>query len=139
MQIHRILVAATATALASASALAADLTVYGVVNTGLSYTHAETSVSESTDTFELDSGNYLGNRFGLKGEETISPDLKAGFILENGFSADTGSLSDGGRMFGREASLYLTNDTFGTLRFGRLTVMTASTGSSGLMRGSFPR
>lgn len=134
---QRILVAAIAAAFASAGTLAADVTIYGVVNTGLSFIHADSSVSESTDTFELDSGNYLGNRFGLKGEETISPDLKAGFILENGFSADTGTLSDSGRMFGREASLYLTNETFGTLRFGRMTVMTASTGSSGLMAGKF--
>lgn len=71
------------------SAFAADITTYGVINTGLSYTRADTSVSETTDTFEMDTGNYLGSRFGLKGSEEINDRLTVGFVLENGFSSDT--------------------------------------------------
>ena len=46
---------------------------------------------KSTDTVQMDSGNYLGSRFGLKGEEKITDTTSVGFILENGFSSDTGS------------------------------------------------
>ena len=119
------------------SAFAADITTYGVINTGLSYTRADTSVSETTDTFEMDAGNYLGSRFGLKGSEEINDRLTVGFVLENGFSSDTGALGDGGRLFGREASIWLRDDVLGTLRFGRLTALTGSTGTSGLMAGKF--
>ena len=119
------------------SAFAADITTYGVINTGLSYTRADASVSETTDTFEMDTGNYLGSRFGLKGSGEINDRLTVGFVLENGFSSDTGALGDGGRLFGREASIWLRDDVLGTLRFGRLTALTGSTGTSGLMAGKF--
>ena len=134
---QRILVAAIAAAFASAGTLAADVTIYGVVNTGLSFIHADSSVSESTDTFELDSGNYLGNRFGLKGEETISPDLKAGFILENGFSADDGKLGNDKRLFGRESRLFLQTD-FGTLSFGRMGTLVSDNGTYGILADLSP-
>lgn len=121
----------------SAFAETPTVTLYGIVNTGLSYTHQKTAPGKSTDTVQMDSGNYLGSRFGLKGEEKITDTTSVGFILENGFSSDTGTESDDNRIFGREASLYAKNTNFGTLRFGRLTQLTGSTGSSSIMGGKF--
>lgn len=121
----------------AAGASAADVTVYGVLNTGVTYSSVEKTPGDADRSLVMDSGNYLGSRFGLKGEEELVPGTRVGFVLENGFSGDTGALSDDGRMFGREASLWLSDETLGTVRFGRLTVMTGSTGTSGLMAGRF--
>lgn len=128
--------AAVCTLMTASATLAADITIYGIVNTGLSYTSAEKIEGKTTRSLAMDSGNYLGSRFGIKGEEDLGG-VHVGFVLENGFSSDTGTLSDGGRFFGREASLYVQSSDYGTLRFGRLTVMTGSTGTSGLMAGKF--
>lgn len=107
--------AAVCTLMTASAALAADITIYGIVNTGLSYTSAEKIEGKTTRSLAMDSGNYLGSRFGIKGEEDLGG-VHVGFVLENGFSSDTGTLSDGGRFFGREASLYVQSSDYGTLR-----------------------
>ncbi|MDO4937590.1 MAG: porin [Sutterellaceae bacterium] len=118
------------------SASAADVTVYGVIDTGFSYTHNGSKMGDATNSFTLDSGNNLGSRFGFKGEEDLGNGFKAGFVLENGFSNDTGALSDSNRLFGREAVLYVDSD-YGKLRFGRMTQLSGSTGSTSIMAGKF--
>ena len=57
-------------ALGGTSAYAAEpeVTVYGVVDTGLQYTHV---FNQSTNTVEMNTGNYAGSRWGLKGSEKI--------------------------------------------------------------------
>lgn len=117
------------------SAFAADVTVYGIVDLGLNYVHNDDGVNDATDKFTMNSGTNSGSRFGLKGEEDLGNGIKVGFVLENGFKADDGTLDNGGRLFGRESSLYVTGAA-GTLKFGRLTQMTSSTGTTGLMGGT---
>lgn len=114
------------------SAFAADVTVYGIVDLGVNYVHADDGVNDATDKFTMNSGTNSGSRFGLKGEEDLGNGVKVGFVLENGFKADDGTLDNNGRLFGRESSLYITGAA-GTLKFGRLTQMTSSTGTTGLM------
>ncbi len=65
------------------------------------------------------SGQSKGSRFGSKGEENLGNGLKVGFVLENGYAADSGDFSQGGRLFGRDARLYL-DGNFGYLSFGRM-------------------
>ena len=81
------------------SAVAADVTLYGVVDYGLQYTHVDSDKAntDAVDNFQLSSGNQSGARFGLKGSEDLGNGVKAGFHLENGFSADTGSLAQNSR------------------------------------------
>lgn len=117
------------------AAFAADVTVYGLVDLGLNYVHNDDGVNDATDKFTMNSGTNSGSRFGLKGEEDLGNGIKVGFVLENGFKADDGTLDNGGRLFGRESSLYITGAA-GTLKFGRLTQMTSSTGTTGLMGGT---
>ena len=83
----------------------------------------------------MTSGKNLGSRFGFKGSEDLGNGLKVGFILENGFSADTGALPANGRLFDRESTIYLEGD-FGNLKFGRMTRLTGSTGSSCIYAGN---
>ena len=108
---------------AAGFACAADVTLYGIVDTGLLYQSNKVTVEghEYVDdqTFGLESGVSSASRFGLKGTEDLGNGLKVGFKLENGFNADDGSLGNGGRLFGREASLTVSGD-FGALSMGRM-------------------
>ena len=114
----------------SASALAADVTLYGLVDYGFIYTHKDNGV-QSDDTLQMESGKYTGSRVGIKGEEDLGNGVKAGFILENGFAADSGSMNVDSKLFDREAVLYLSGDA-GMIKFGRMTRLTSSTGSTSI-------
>ena len=110
------------------TAAAADVTLYGVVDTGLAYTYDDTTDTAKEETFGMMSGYNAGSRFGLKGTEDLGNGLKVGFKLENGFNSDDGSLKYENRLFGREASLSLTSE-FGTLSFGRMGGVASSAGT----------
>lgn len=115
------------------SAAAADVTLYGIVDYGFLYKHSESTAADTgnttkTDSLTLDSGVDSASRFGLKGTEDLGNGMKVGFKLENGFSADDGTLSQNGRLFGREASLSLYTD-FGTFSFGRMGSLGSAAGT----------
>ncbi len=58
----------------------------------------------------------------MTGNEDLGGGLRAVFRLESGFFADDGLLVQGGRLFGREASVGLSHSGLGTFEFGRLPV-----------------
>lgn len=101
------------------SALAADVQLYGIVDTGFLYTHTDTDKAgvDAVDKLEMMSGMASGSRFGFKGTEDLGNGLTVGFILENGISSDTGV--DKGVFFDRESSLFL-QGSFGKVAFGRI-------------------
>lgn len=103
------------------SALAADVQLYGILDTGVGYSHIDmdTSGVDDVDSFEMKSGVGSGSRWGLKGTEDLGNGLTVGFILENGFDSDDGSEDSTGVMFNRESSLFL-EGSFGKLAFGRM-------------------
>ena len=102
-----LLALATLSAMAG-SAFAADVTVYGLVDYGFQFKHVDQYTQTGDDnTFQMKSGMNSGSRFGLKGSEDLGNGLKVGFVLENGFNADDGTLDNGGRLFGRESQLYV--------------------------------
>lgn len=105
------------------SALAADVQLYGIVDTGLRYTHFDGDAAaagyDAVDKFEMKSGQQSGSRFGFKGTEDLGNGLTVGFILENQFNSDDGSLSDSDHFFRREASLFLKGG-FGKIAMGRI-------------------
>ncbi len=115
------------------SAYAADVTMYGRVDLGLRFTNTDADVAGQDDVnkFEMASGNYTGNRFGLKGEEDLGNGMKVGFVLENGFTADDGKMNNDGRLFGRQASLHL-KGSFGEVAFGRMGIMNSTAGTFGI-------
>lgn len=121
------------------SAVAADVTLYGVVDYGLQYTHVDSDKpnTDAVDNFQLSSGNQSGARFGLKGSEDLGNGVKAGFHLENGFSADTGSLAQNSRLFGREARLFV-NGAFGEVAFGRMGTLGSANGTYGILGNLSP-
>ena len=103
------------------SALAADVQLYGIVDTGFQYLNADSDVAtkDSVNKFSMESGMQSGSRFGLKGTEDLGNGVTVGFILENQFSSDTGALKNEDSFFHREASIFLEGG-FGKVAFGRM-------------------
>ncbi|QTD94581.1 porin [Burkholderia anthina] len=110
-------------ALAIAAALAlpplahaqSSVTLYGLVDTGLSYVSNAGGKSEVVAA----DGIIQPSRFGLRGTEDLGGGTHAVFTLENGFSLNTGTDSQPGAMFGRQAFVGLTSNKWGSLTFGR--------------------
>ena len=132
------LVAVAVLGTAAGFACAADVTLYGKADAGLVYTNTKTTSSEDATVkahqFGLESGVNSASRFGLKGTEDLGNGLKVGFKLENGFNVDDGALGNGGRLFGREASLSVSGD-FGTLSAGRMGGVGSGAGTYSLFTG----
>lgn len=103
------------------SALAAEVQLYGILDTGIGYNHInlDTSGVDNVDSFEMKSGVGSGSRWGLRGTEELGNGLTVGFILEDGFDSDTGSEDSTGVMFNRESSLFLQGN-FGKIALGRM-------------------
>lgn len=100
------------------SALAADVQLYGIIDTGVGYNHLDgDGIFDDADSFEMKSGQGSGSRWGIKGTEDLGNGLTVGFILEDGFTTDDGAES--GVMFNRESSLFLQGG-FGKVAFGRI-------------------
>lgn len=120
------------------TSLAADVTLYGVLDYGLKYSRIDNDDgSSATNKFEMATGNQSGNRFGLKGSEDIGNGWKVGFNIENGFNSDAGTLAQNNRLFGRLAMLYV-EGPYGTLIAGREGQLTSFNGTVGLTGGLTP-
>ena len=99
-----------------------SITLYGIVDTGVEYyNHA------------AGGGNFVGvptltgevpSEWGIAGTEDLGGGNKAFFKLESGFAPGTGSLTYGGREFGRQANIGL-QTPYGSLTLGRQYTMTA--------------
>lgn len=116
----------------AASAFAApSVTLYGIIDTGLNYTHyrADDGKTASTDTFSMASGQSSGSRWGLRGDEKIGS-LTVGFNLENGFNSDDGTETMS-RLFGREASVHVAGK-YGTLYAGREGKLISTAGAAAM-------
>lgn len=123
-----------AAAAAMCSASAASVTLYGIIDTGFAYNSYNddkyTALAGAADnSFGMMSGQSSGSRFGLKGVEELGNGLTVGFILEDGFSSDTGAEKD--QMFDRESSIYIEGG-FGKFGMGRLSTLANDSGTTGL-------
>jgi predicted porin len=116
------------------TAMAANVTLYGVVDEGLNYTYKDVKdltgakVVDGKSTLSLDSGIDAGSRWGIRGVEELNPDWKVAFKLESGFNVDDGTEQQD-RLFRREASLSLISDKWGTLSAGRMGGISSSAGT----------
>jgi predicted porin len=105
------------TAFAGTAHAQSSVTLYGLVDAGITYTnHAN---AKAQDLVQYADGVAQGSRWGLKGSEDLGGGLKAIFQLENGFNSGTGALGQGGDLFGRQAFVGLTQDGIGSLTLGR--------------------
>ena len=113
------------------TAMAADVQLYGVVDTGLTYTHLDTDVASAkkTNNFEMTSGNEAGSRWGLKGTEDLGNGYKVGFVLETQFTSDNG-MEKSSTFFHRQATIDVSG-SFGQVYAGRINPMLGGTGTIG--------
>ncbi len=58
------------------SAFAANVTMYGIIDTGLGYTSTDKGYGEDVNKFDMRSGQNSSTRFGVKGEEDLGNGLK---------------------------------------------------------------
>jgi GBP family porin len=101
--------------IASTANAQSTVTLYGLIDTGLTYT----SNQGGDHNFQASSGMVNGSRFGLRGSEDLGGGLKAIFTLENGFNITNGKLGQNSRMFGRQAFVGLSSDQYGAVTLGR--------------------
>lgn len=130
---------AVASAAMAGSAYAANVEVYGLIDTSLAYVYADPDASghDGEGKFTMENAREFGSRFGLRGSEDLGNGMKVGFVLESGITSDSGELDQNGRLFGREAHINLTGD-FGYLAFGLQPVFGSTLGQHGLFRAIDP-
>ena len=128
------LLAAALLAALSGSAFAASVTVYGRVDVGLEWAHADNGYDGASQSLSMTSGNYTSNRFGLKGSEDLGNGYQVSFVLENGFHADSGQFKTSGTLFDREAAVHL-KTPYGIFAAGRLAPLGTDGGSYNMLGG----
>lgn len=117
----------SALSLHSACAGASNVELYGVLDYGITWQKSSAVNGMDESTVQMVSGQYIGSRFGIKATEELADSIKVGVVLENGFGSDTGAMSQGGRLFGRDARLFI-DGSFGYLSFGRMGSMVGGNG-----------
>ncbi|RKF36119.1 hypothetical protein BCY88_36595 [Paraburkholderia fungorum] len=103
-------------ALVSAGAHAqSSVTMYGLIEEGINFTNN----GGDGPAYKIQSGDVVGSRWGIKGNESLGGGVSAVFRLESGFNASNGALARDGRIFGRQAYIGLSSQQYGTLTLGR--------------------
>ncbi|WP_233879764.1 porin [Paraburkholderia flagellata] len=114
--------AAVAATFASASYAQSSVTLYGIVDAGITYTtniakvNSDGTISGNRN-FAMTSGNLSASRWGLRGSEDLGGGLRAIFTLESGFDVSNGKMN--GSLFNRQSYVGLSQDQYGTVTFGR--------------------
>lgn len=123
-----------ACALGIGTAAAENFQVYGLVDYGINYQYVDPDTNVGgKGTIAINSGMNSGSRIGIKGSEDLGNGTNIGFVLENGFNSDDGTMGNDDRLFGREAQLYIANDQYGTIGFGRVGQLASTNGSYGVL------
>lgn len=109
-----LIVVAVAASFASVAHAQSSVTLYGLVDAGLTYT---SNVNHDAK-YAAGSGGINQSMFGLRGSEDLGGGLKAIFKLESGFNINNGKFANNNGMFNRQAFVGLSSD-FGTVTLGR--------------------
>lgn len=110
-----VLSVATLGCFATAAHAQSSVTLYGLLDAGLTYTSNQGGHSN----YQATSGAVSGSRWGLRGSEDLGGGLKAIFTLESGFSIMNGTSGQNSRLFGRQAFVGLSSDRYGAVTLGR--------------------
>ncbi|WP_121311548.1 porin [Paraburkholderia sp. BL17N1] len=106
---------AAAALFAGAAHAQSSVTLYGILDVGVTFVNNATGAQQ----YLMTSGNLQGSRWGLKGAEDLGGGLQAIFVTEGGFSVPNGRLAQGGDLFGRQVYVGLSSNQYGTLTLGR--------------------
>ncbi|MGF6756165.1 porin [Paraburkholderia sp. GAS42] len=100
---------------ASAAQAQSSITLYGELDNAIAYYNNTGHAS----LVELQGADLTANQWGMKGVEDLGNRFQAIFNLENGFNINSGKLSQGGRLFGKNAWVGVNSDVFGKITVGR--------------------
>ncbi|MFP3742717.1 porin [Achromobacter sp. SIMBA_011] len=130
-----LLAAAMLTAFAGIAQAETSVTLYGVIDTGIGYNKVSGTVDAGNNAagqplrkdvgasrIGMINGVQAGSRWGLRGSEDLGDGLRAMFTVESGFDSGNGTAQQG-RLFNRQATVGLANDSWGSLEFGRQTTV----------------
>ncbi|CAD6547802.1 porin [Paraburkholderia sabiae] len=106
---------AAAAAFSSVAHAQNSVTLYGLVDAGLTYT----SNVNGGASWTAGSGGISQSRFGLRGTENLGGGLAAVFTLESGFNVNNGKLANNNGLFNRQAFVGLSSAYLGTVTLGR--------------------
>lgn len=109
-----LVVAAVSASFAVAAHAQSSVTLYGLIDAGLSYT----SNVGGKSNWQQTSGGINQSRFGLKGSEDLGNGLKAIFTLESGLNLNSGRFANSGSEFNRQSFVGLSSN-YGTVTLGR--------------------
>jgi predicted porin len=98
-----------------------SVTLYGILDTGIGYQNIRGRGIDDQSKIGMMNGVQNGSRWGLRGSEDLGDGLRAVFTLESGFNSGDGNSAQGGRLFGRQATIGLASNSWGQLDFGRQT------------------
>ncbi|WP_024903701.1 porin [Robbsia andropogonis] len=102
----------------SETAGAGTVTLYGLADVAIRFESNQDARNRSV--VRMTEGAISPSRFGMRGSETLSTDLRAYFEIEAGFDLETGAMVAGGRrLFHRWAFVGLESKRFGQIAFGR--------------------
>ncbi len=101
--------------MASSAYAQSNVTIYGIVDTGVEYINNANAKKDSL--VRLNSGAMNTSRLGFRGTEDLGGGLKAVFQLESGIKVDTGA-QDAADFFGRQANVGL-EGSWGRIVAGR--------------------
>jgi predicted porin len=97
-----------------------SVTLYGLIDAGISYTNnVANSAGKNSSQIAFTHSSLDADRWGMRVKEDLGGNLSAIAVLEGGFNIGNGSLSQGGREFGRQAYVGLSEKDWGTLTLGR--------------------
>jgi predicted porin len=116
------LVAVSALAACAPTFAQSSVQLYGIADAGILYANRVRTGgvgSPQQKALRLESGNAASSRLGFRGRESLGDGLSAVFVLESGVNLDTGTLAQGGRMFGRAAYVGLASTSWGEIQLGR--------------------
>lgn len=107
--------------LATGAAHAQNATLYGRIDAGIESVSNVASAGGSITRMPSNTG-IIPSRVGVRGNEDLGGGLNAIYTLEMGFGVDTGTLGQGGRLFGRQSFVGLSG-AWGSVTLGRQNTM----------------
>lgn len=103
----------TGTAWAQTAPSSSNITLFGVIDLTLNYGKGSLSTAKG-----LNKDGLAGSRFGVRGNEDLGGGLRASFVIEHGFSPDTGSATP--VFWNRQVLVALGSARLGEIQFGRI-------------------
>ena len=116
MQFRYVLLFALLLTLSVTAEAQSNLSFYGQLDAGLRYRSNQNIEGDSLTT--IGQGTMGSSRWGITGNENLGDGLASSFKLESGFNPTTGTLGQGGTLFGRQAWIAFSSE-YGSLTIGR--------------------